>query len=246
MLKRLLALLTLAAGPALAAPPPADLSLGYRAYIGGLPLGELDLRLRFNEAGYQASGDFKMVTLLRLILDADARAKAEGVWGAGGRAQARRFTYWLRDGDEVRDTAFRFDAAGRPVAVEASPPFRDKSYDMAIEEAAEAFDPATAAAMLAAPRAEACGLSMEVFDGRKLHRITLTPASSAPSANGLIDCDGLYERVAGFKKKHMTPARRSYRFKARLMPRADGLFIPAQVSAGTEYGAASVTLQRGG
>ena len=153
-----------------------------------------------------------------------------------------RFEYWVRDEDDEQETALVFTAAGDPGSVTATPPFRRKKYAMDIADAAGAVDPATAAAMLTAPRAAACTLAMRVFDGRKLHGVSLTPSPDAASA-GTVRCEGLYERLGGFKRKYMTPDRRTYPFTAELKQVAADRWIPMRIWAITKFGPASAVLE---
>jgi len=94
--------------------------------------------------------------------------------------------------------------------------------------------------MLSAPRATPCDVDMTVFDGRKLHRITLEPASES---DGNPQCTGRYERLAGFKAKYMTPERRSYDFDAELVRIEPNRWRPKRVSAKTKFGNAVALLR---
>ena len=138
------------AGPAAAlVTKPVAEEMRYRAYIGGLPLGELTLAIAMDESEYAAKARFDMTALLRIVLDTDARASASGSW-QDGEARPELFEYWVRDRKKKRTTEMRFNDAGDPVEVVADPPFRKKSYSMTIDEAAGAFDPATAAVVMTA------------------------------------------------------------------------------------------------
>jgi len=112
---------------------------------------------------------------------------------------------------------------------------------MTLAEAAGAVDPATAAALLMAPRADPCAVSFDVFDGAKRHRIALTGAASAPRGK-TVTCAGVYERVAGFKAKYMEPGKRTWPFSAVLQDRG-GRWVPLKVTAPTKFGPASATLR---
>lgn len=215
-------------------------TLSYKAYIGGLPLGELRLGIARDVDAYSAMADFRMVALLRLVLDTDARAQVSGRLGADG-PMPERFEYFVRDRDERRTTEILFDAVGNPATLNANPPFREKDYDMTLEQAAGAVDPATAVVALASPRAEPCKFNMDVFDGRKRHRILLIPESRQLGDQGEVICKGRYERVAGFKDKHMTPERRTYDFKVSFASEVDGKWRPNRVWASTEFGTAVVS-----
>ena len=105
----------------------------------------------------------------------------------------------------------------------------------------QAVDPASAVALLSAPRAAACEMDMTVFDGRKLHRITLKPSKKASEKD--VRCVGRYERLAGFKAKYMVPGRRAYSFDAELTQIAPNRWRPKRVWAKTKFGNAVVLLR---
>lgn len=215
--------------------------LQYRAYIGGLPLGTLYVDIAMDDDGYAAKARFDMIALLRVILDTDAKASVQGRW-QDGAPKPERFEYWVRDRKKRRNTEMRFNDAGDPAEVVAEPPLRVKPYSMSIDQAAGAVDPATAAVMLAAPRENVCELDMKVFDGAKLHRIALAPESKSVKGD-VIRCTGRYERVAGFKAKHMQDDERSYNFVAELRQVAPNRWQPIRVAAPTKFGAATAILQ---
>ncbi len=217
---------------------PVSESLAYRAYIGGLPLGTLNIKIAMDQDRYATNARFDIASLLSWVLDTDARASSSGVINNGG-AVPQSFDYWVRDGKKQRNTEMRFDVAGNASEVLADPIFRKRSYDLTLDQVKGAIDPATAIAMLSAPRDGACNVDMKVFDGRKLHRVTMEPLSVDPKK---IRCSGRYERLAGFKDKYMTPERRSYTFKAELEQIGPNRWRPVRVKAKTKFGNATVLL----
>jgi len=135
-----------------------------------------------------------------------------------------------------------FDAQGNASEVHANPVFRQRSYDIStLDEVRQAVDPASAVALLSAPRTAPCELDMTVFDGRKLHRITLEPSKKKSAEK--TRCIGRYERLAGFKAKYMVPDRRAYAFDAELTQIAPNRWRPHRVWAKTKFGDAVVLLR---
>ena len=212
-------------------------NMRFRAYVSGLPLGELKLGIKRAPGRYEADADFEMASLLRWILDTDAKASVAGNVSDSGPRPVR-FEFFVRDRDERSITEMLFNAVGNVYELNAVPPLRKKSYGMTLDEAAGAVDPATAVVMLASPRVEPCKFDMEVFDGAKRHRIRLLEKIS--EKDGTITCKGRYDRVAGFKAKYMTPERRTYPFKTSLVQTAEGEWRPVRVWAKTKFGAAVV------
>ncbi len=224
-----------------AAPAAAQDTLRYTATVIGLPLGSLALDTRTGATEYGVDASFRMIPLLRQILDGDARARVDGAV-AGGRYVPRTALFRYDDRDGENRLAIAFDETGRPVDLRADPPLKRKSYHMTLDEAAGAVDPATAAAILLAPRPRPCALSVDVFDGKKRHRLSLVGAQS-PVDDGTVTCAGVYERVDGFKDKYMTPERRTWPFRAILAARGDR-WLPLKITADTKFGPASATLDR--
>ncbi len=226
----------LVATPAVAMEP-----LRYSTTVAGIPLGKMKVFLETEGTQYAVGISFQMIPILRQILNGDANADVEGAV-VDGRYLPREsiFRYAGRKGE--KRLAIGFDETGDPVDLDADPPIRKTDYRMSLDEAAGAIDPATAAALLMAPRDAPCEIAFDVFDGTKRHRISLTGASS-PKRGDSVTCSGLYERVNGFKAKYMTPERRSWPFTATLTA-WDGRWVPVKITANTKFGPASATLRR--
>lgn len=229
--------LTLGA-PAPVAAAQDSFSYAFRVYLGGFPLGNLNVAGRGDGATYRAQGEFRVSSLLALAIDSDASAAVSGLLEAG-RTLPQSFTYQLRDRKDSSDLTMGFDAAGNPVSVAVDPPKAKRNRDVQPSGAQGAIDPATAIYLLGAPRADPCAFAYEIYDGRKLHRSTLSGPAVASPEGGVI-CNGLYERVAGFREKDMTPERARHAFKARLTPMEGGGWRPERIWADTVWGQASV------
>ena len=102
---------------------PVTEALSYRAYIGGLPLGTLNLKIQLDENRYSTEAKFDVGGWLNWALDTDARASSNGSLDAGTPVRAE-FRYWVRDGKKERNTQMLFDASGNPSEVRANPVFR--------------------------------------------------------------------------------------------------------------------------
>lgn len=244
-MKKLIAL-TIAATLTSATAQAAELSplnLKYRATVAGLPLGKLKLHIDRTDDQYTAAVSFKLVTLLRAILDGDAQANAAGQLQQG-KPTPQEFQFKIDGRKKNQHTAIAFDADGNPSEIKADPPLRETAYRIGVEQAGGTIDPASAAVLLASPRTDACDLSMDVFDGAKRHRISLTGVAEQPDSRGVITCTGLYERIAGFKAKYMTPDARTYPFSAQLVEDIDGGWLPVKIWADTKFGPASATFYR--
>ena len=227
--------------PAVSGSAVAGERLKYSTTVSGIPLGSAKITVDGTAPDYTVRASFKMIPILRQILNGDAEARADGQI-VGGRHLPRQSVFRYEDRGGDKRTTITFDAAGIPVDLDAKPPIKPRSYRMTLGEAAGAVDPATAAAVLMAPRVQPCRLSFDVFDGKKRHRISLT-GQQAATQGGVVTCAGLYERVNGFKDKYMTPERRTWPFVAQLIRRG-GSWVPLKITADTKFGPASVKLKR--
>lgn len=212
----------------------------YRIYLGGMPLGNLNVESYSDTERYEGQGEFVMTAFLRIFLDNDASARVSGVWAEDGRPVPQNFSFKNRDRKKHSSSVMHFDEEGRPVGIDITPPRSPRPYDISIEEAKDAVDPATAIVLLAKEREQPCDIKLDIFDGRKLHRLTVDEEESREG--GLIYCKGLYERVAGFRPKDMTDERRTYPFETRLK-QGDMGWYPDRISAKTAFGVAVALLR---
>lgn len=214
-------------------------TLKFSAHIGGLRVGEVNLNVEREGDLYEANARFDMIKIIKMFLDTDANATVAGYVTEQGPRPVR-FEYFVRDREKTRNTEILFDDEGNAAELHANPPFKKRPYSIELEEAAGAFDPATAVLALSTPRAEPCSFKMDVFDGRKIHRLTLIKATRTSADKQRVTCSGRYDRVAGFRDKDMTKEKRSYPFNATLTKTADEKWIPTRIWAKTKFGAAVV------
>ena len=83
----LAALLALSPFAASASEPVTE-ALSYRAYIGGVPLGTLNLKIAMDEASYATEARFDIATLFKWALDTDAQASSSGWLSEGSPVPA--------------------------------------------------------------------------------------------------------------------------------------------------------------
>ncbi len=220
-------------------PVAANETLKYSTTVAGIPLGKIKVVVDTGEPDYSVRANFKMIPFLRHIFNGDANARVAGSV-VEGRYVPQESIFRYEGRKKEQRTTIRFDGDGVPVDLFAEPPLREKSYAMSLDEAAGSVDPATAAAILMSPREKPCEIAFDVFDGSKRHRISLLGQAFAARGN-TVTCNGLYERVNGFKAKYMTPELRTWPFAATLMGK-DGMWIPLKITADTKFGPASATL----
>lgn len=200
MRRRLLLVLALvaAAAPLRAAAPEAG---RFALWFGGLPAGELAVTRTQADGRWRVEAEGRPADWLSLLYSARLRAEGEGPTAEAG-PRPGRFLADLAFGDDRQRVEIRRGPDGVP-EVRAEPAFRPRPWQIDPAEQADAEDPMSAAAALLAPtEAEAlCGRSVAIFDGRRRSRVELGPA--ARDGGGLWRCEGIWERVAGYRAKDL-------------------------------------------
>lgn len=231
MLTRSLLALALAS-PASAG--PGALSHEYTLYLGGLRAAEMEVDAKWDAERFVARSELRTVGLARLLYSGFYRASAEGEVAPAGFAPGvfEAVGAFEDDRQEVR-IAYE---AGRPLRVEARPPFKPRPWEIDPAAQAGTLDPFSAALMLIRPEpvARICDRVVDVFDGRRRTRITLGPP--APSHDG-IRCKGTYTRVAGFSPRSLGKGN-DFPFTVVFRENRDGLAEVWQVFADTDFGRA--------
>ncbi|MEM9430432.1 MAG: DUF3108 domain-containing protein [Pseudomonadota bacterium] len=179
----------------------AETSQRYDVYAGGLKIGTLGLDGRVSGSRYAASGRVAGGGLIGVFVTFDFSGTSQGAVQGG---QLRPDVYEARsdDGKTARTTRMQYQG-GRPVSVTFDPERKPRDYDAAASGQAGTLDPisATFALLAEAPAGAACGRSVEVYDGRRRSRLTVTPRRAG--RDGTFVCDGTYTRVDGFSDKLM-------------------------------------------
>lgn len=186
--------------------PMADAAL-FDVHFGGIWAGTLDLALRFEGDGYRAAASGRTEGVIGAFYGASFSAEAHGdAPGGDGPAPGARAEAFDAKGSFggasiALSIAFGPDA---PALVTADPAFKPKPYQIDPTAQAGVFDPLGAAALLLRerPGGALCDTTIDVFDGRRTSRITLSPPKTGP--RGEIQCDAVLSRIAGWKPKHMT------------------------------------------
>ena len=144
---------------------------------------------------------------------------------------------------ESADTGERVSRAamdyvrGVPQVKAYDPPQEARPTDIDPATQGGTVDPMTAiyALLRDVPRAEVCTLSVPVFDGRRVSRVT----TSGPRLDGdRIRCDGEYRRVAGFSDRQMREKTR-FAFSITYAPAGDRYRVE-RISLDTLYGTATL------
>lgn len=183
--------------------PPSVPGQRYELHVGGLRIAEMTLRTEAGRLGYTAHARIETAGMARAFFALDVDAWAEGTI-RGGRWQTRAFRTRTAANDKRQAVEIVY-AGDRPARVLAEPAFQPKPWEIEPGDHPRTLDPLSAFATMARlpDRAAPCTASHEVFDGRRVHRLVLSPAARPSETPGVRRCDARYQRVAGFKQKYL-------------------------------------------
>lgn len=241
----------LTAAPTQAA-EPVELRLTYDFYIAGLPIAKAKLVARIEDDFYSAETSGKTTGIAAIFFGSKVESSGGGLRLPAERDEVDGLSpqvfeayFKMKKKDMTLRIAYDGDAPG---SVEAEPPFKKKKYEIDPREQRGALDPISAIIAAYLPvktMGEVCSRTIPVFDGRKRFDISFNHLLEEYVEDGkqFIECAGTYLRIGGFKKKHMTPERRSYPFKIRFRMASDGSPLPVRIWGDTDFGTAVALLR---
>ena len=186
--------------------------------LKGITAGELVIDGKIVGNSYGAKGRMQTTGLAGAIKKIRYDASADGSF-AQGRFTPRAVEVAARRGDDRSRNTVIYNG-GTPVSVVHEPPRKPRPTDVNPARQSGTIDPLTAlyAVLRDVPPAEACQLSVTMFDGTKRSQVAL----SSPQANGDgVVCTGEYRRLEGFSEKDMAEKSR-FPFTLTYAPTADG------------------------
>lgn len=212
----------------------------FTIYLGGIKAAKLALSASFEGSSFSSRSVLKTTGLLKIFYSGFYTVAADGQIDASNTLKPATFEADSAFGDDRQQVRVTFNDL-RPTTVEAKPKFKPKAHQIVPQEQSGVIDPLTAALTLMRPEpvAKLCNRSVDVFDGRRRSRITM---SAPKTVNGQIRCETLYEKVAGFSEKSMKRAP-SFDFIVAFRERPDGLAEVVQISGDTGYGLAVISRQ---
>ncbi len=198
----------------------------------GLTAGRLEVNGKMVGTAYAANGVLQSTGLLGAIRKVRYDASVTGTYVNG--------TYTPASYREKADTSKRQSEsvmaykAGVPQVKTYNPPREAKIGDVKPSTQGGTIDPLTAlyAVVRDVPVAEACTLSVVLFDGRRRSQVVLSAAENG--AKG-VTCAGEYRRLAGFSEKEMAEKVR-FPFRLRYAAAGEGMLRVVEISMDTLYG----------
>lgn len=199
-MRRIMAAAALAAAGIAGTAQAEAFSAVYDVFLGGLRGGELRLSVERDGETYAAAASLRAAGLAAWLFPGKATAHAAGEW----RSAAPAPDSFDAEGDfaGARQTVAMAFASDGSLALAADPPLRPRSYDADPSALDGALDPLSAAvaALAPAPAAKVCDRTIAVFDSRRRFDLAL---GAAKAEGDRIRCEGTFQRVAGYKAKHM-------------------------------------------
>lgn len=232
------------ATPSEAAQAP-ERTYSYRFYLGGILVGKADVAAAIDEVAYRLQTDVRSDGVVGWFYDVTVKASAEGARRDADTLAPRRFVMSSVTEGELFDMTVSYGESA-PETIEAEPAFKPRPWQIDPARQTGALDPISAivAALLPRPVADLCEHVIPIFDGRRRYDIVFDGVRADKTRRGerQIDCDARFQRVGGFKPKHM--AKPDIPFIVRFAVAEDGDALPIRAWASTEFGAAVATLAR--
>ncbi|MEO0388873.1 MAG: DUF3108 domain-containing protein [Pseudomonadota bacterium] len=205
----------------------------YDVYASGIKLGSLALKADNNGSQYAVSGRVSGGGLVGIFVTFDFSGTSQGSVRTDGRLQPIAYQARSDDGKTARTTRIAY-RGGTPVSVSTDPPRNPRAYDAKPGAQGGTLDPISAvyAILGDAPVGQACGKTVEVFDGNRRSRLALGARQAA--GDGRFVCAGTYTRVAGYSEK-LLREKRTFPFQIQWLDR-DGMMRVERFSTDTTFG----------
>jgi uncharacterized protein DUF3108 len=200
-LKRTLVALAIGGVGLTAGTARADINQVYDVSVRGLNVGILTMASNEQGNAYTATGGITSRGLVGALFPFTLSGTASGRVLAPGKLQPVAYKGLQEDGSKRRDITMRYEG-GVPSYVEWVPKRKVRKHDVRPKAQGGTLDPLSAAFAILKPLPQevACDRTIEIYDGAKRSRIRV---GAARQANGGVQCDGVYSRVAGFSPKQM-------------------------------------------
>lgn len=212
----------------------------YDIYLGGLWVAEMKVDAEIGLLNYRAAAALQTKGIIAMLYKASFEAEAEGRV-MQDRLATSRFVADTRSKKKNQFLEMNY-RNGRPDGLKAVPEFDPRPWQIDPKAQTNTADPLSAAlgALTPAPGAALCNRQVDVFDGRKRYAVEM----KAPKAvDGLIRCEAVYKRVAGFKPKQM--AKPDYPLTLWFEPTAEGGHRIQRAVGETPIGLAVIRQRKG-
>ena len=173
----------------------------YDVSISGFKVGSLRLNAQENSSSYAVSGAIQGGGLIGAITSFSFSGTAKGGLNGAGSLIPREYASVSKSRGKERAVTMTYQG-DTPASLTHAPTRKKRSYDAALSDGKGTLDPvsATYALLQDMPVGQACGRTVQVFDGTKRSRITVRKRERDGEA---WRCKGTYTRVKGWRAKDM-------------------------------------------
>lgn len=201
--------------------------------VMGFPVGTVGMAWSTSGTSYNATADVDATGVVGFFTSFFFHGKATGTVKADGTVIPGHFEAQSKSSRDVRQTTIAWKN-GKPTSVTIVPP-RDNSADPA--DQGGTLDPVSAAFRLLrdVPKADACNVTVDMFDGMRRSRLKVGPATASGTA---LTCKGSYSRMKGDALGSLD--RDQFPFTLSYTVGADGIARLQRIEAPTNFGTAVV------
>lgn len=201
--------------------------------VAGFKIGTIAKSSTQSGPNFNATADVDATGLVGFVTSFFFHGKANGTLRADGTVVPARFEASSKSSRATRQTTIDWKG-GTPTKVSIVPP-RDDNADPA--EQGGTLDPVSAAFRLLRdmPKADACNVTVDMFDGSRRSRLKVGPAQAKGST---LVCKGTYTRMKG--EALGTLDKNAFPFTLTFAVGADGIARAERIEAPTNFGTAVV------
>lgn len=240
--------------------PSSTLDLNYKLFIGGIPLGRIDVSTRIRNGTYNVSSSLETEGIVNSFWQSRIEATSSGLLQASAFLPSVYDSYYQGPKGKRQQVTLSFGPEG-PIGLFADPPYKVSKYPVTDEQKRATIDPLSAVVYvttgMTADAGNPCGSAAPVFDGRRRYDIVLEfrEEERIKMDNGLYEgpafrCQLIYKQIAGFKPKILKEGQNFPPIYAWIVP-FDGkidatrrYYVPLRIWADTDYGMAVAVVSR--
>jgi Protein of unknown function (DUF3108) len=233
-------------------PAAATLDLSYSLYVGGLPLGQVQLSSRREGKGYTALSRLETVGIVNAFWQAKIDASSSGVILGGDTVKPSLYDSFSENHATKHQHATLTFGADGPKALYSDPAYPSNKHPVKASLQKNTLDPLSAAVFLvnsSAAEKKPCEVTAPVFDGRRRYDVVFNFVrdTDVHMDNGLYSgkamvCRIQYKQIAGYDQTVIDNNKnfpKIYAWVATVQSRLDPTrryLVPLRVWADTAFG----------
>ena len=200
----------------------------------GLPAGQLTVAASVNEGGYAAAARLRSSGVAALVRRLRFDASVQGYVEAG-RLVPARYSEDVNTGRRESRTVMEY-TRGVPRVISMEPEREPRPHHLDPATQGGTLDPMTALfrVLRDVPPAEACRLTLDLFDGRRRAQVAMVERRERGDE---VICAGEFRRIAGYSERELSEARR-FPFRMHYRDNGDGMLRMVRLDAESQMGSA--------